>query len=83
MVDFFSSVYDFNGEVLKFFALLRRVLFVLPHVVLQQLRMWGLCGATVAHLTHNQEVPGSIPGRSGKMWAVFPIPLRLCSPSSE
>lgn len=26
-----------------------------------------LCGAAVAHLTHNQEVPGSIPGWRGKI----------------
>ncbi len=34
----------------------------------------GLFGATVARSAHNREVPGSIPGRSGKIWAVFPIP---------
>ncbi len=37
-----------------------------------------LCGVTVARSTHNREVPGSIPGRSGKIWAVFPIPSRPC-----
>ncbi len=33
----------------------------------------GLCGAVVAHSTHSRESPGLIPGRSGKIWAVFPI----------
>ncbi len=37
----------------------------------------------LAHSAHNREVPGSIPGWSGKIWAVFPIPSRPCSPSSE
>ncbi len=43
----------------------------------------GLCGATVARSPDNREVPGSIPGRSGKIWAVFPIPPCPCSPSRE
>ncbi len=43
----------------------------------------GLCGATVAHSAYNRKVPGSIPGWSGKIWAVFPISSRPCSPSSE
>ncbi len=44
---------------------------------------WHSGVATVARSTHNREVPGSIPERSGKTWAVFPIPSRPCSPSSE
>ncbi len=42
-----------------------------------------LCGATVARPAHNREVPDSILGQSGKIWAVFPITPRPCSPSSE
>ncbi len=58
-----------------------------PHYILfgedKNLPYSLICGATVSHTAHNREVPGSIPGRNGKIWAVFPRPLRPCSPSSE
>ncbi len=52
-------------------------------IFLWSLSCHGLYGATVARSAHNLEVPGLIPGRSGRNWAVFQIPPRSCSPSSE
>ncbi len=44
-------------------------------------KMLGLRDAVVAHSAHNREGPGSIPGWSGKNWAIFPIPHALVHPA--